>query len=762
MSDSQELRKSLSRVDEMLRLSSLGLEIPGFYFAPLRSHLSGIRPEGSYLPIEALISLKQLLDNSLATIRLFQREGAEELFPELCRLAGKLNDLPELRRRLHNLLDESGEIKDTASKLLREIRIEIRSLTSSLGSTMQSILKQAQSAGWVEKDAAPALRDGRLLLPIIPSAKREIGGIVHEASTTGRTLYLEPEQLVVMNNRIKEKQNEEKQEIVRLLKEFSSYVRRDMKALQVNCKAIGMFDFIMAKVRIAKQMNAVVPEISKDRDMEWQVARHPLLERHLIQQGRRLVPLTIRLSDASRIIVISGPNAGGKSVALKTVGLLQYMLQCGMAVPMMEHSRCIFFDKIFLDIGDAQSMENDLSTYSSHLQNMKLIMKEATSQSLILIDEFGSGTEPAIGGAIAEGLLDQFRLRGVYGLITTHYSNLKDYTEKQDGIINGAMLFDRGKIEPLYELYIGQPGSSFAIEIAQKIGLPREILEYAEDLVGSDYMQQDKYLQDIIRDKAYWKRKREQVKREEKGLLEKQAKLDRRLEDVTVRRKKILDQAEKEALDIISKANATVERTIREIKQANAAKEETKSARERLNTSRESLVKKQQRKQREEKKIIPSQVPENLKIGQRVTLIGSNEVGEILEIDGKKAKLQLGNLTMTVALDRLQVTDRQMRSVVKQQPQVIQEQSKERRLSFKSQIDLRGKRVDEALQEVIHFIDDASHFGYSPVRILHGTGTGALKEAITQLLASSPQVASFRDELADLGGAGITVVEILH
>lgn len=761
MPDSLELHRSLKQLDEMLRLSDTGVEIPSFFFSEIRASLLSIRPEGSYLPLESLTSLQQLLRSVVATVQMLGRDDDDEDdgndYPELKLLVERLDDLPEVRRQLNNLLDDEGQIKDTASRLLREIRQEIRSLTGSLGNTMQSILKQAQAAGWVEKDAAPAMRDGRLLLPIIPSAKREIGGIVHEESATGRTLYIEPEQLVAMNNRIREKQNEENREIIRLLKEFTNYVRGNIKAIQTNCNIIGVFDFVWAKSRMAKQMTAIVPPLSEHREMDWQVARHPILERHLQDQGRQLVPLTVKLSPESRIIVISGPNAGGKSVALKTVGLLQYMLQCGMAVPMMEHSKCMLFDKIFLDIGDSQSLENDLSTYSSHLQSMKVMMNEATDESLILIDEFGSGTEPAIGGAIAEGLLEQFRQRGAYGFITTHYGNIKDYTEKHEGVINGAMLFDRGRIEPLYELYIGQPGSSFAIEIARKIGLPIEILDYAEALVGSEYMQQDKYLQDIIRDKAYWKRKRERIRRQEKALEEKQAKLDERLEALAERRKGILDKAEREALEIVTNANVTVERTIREIKQANADKEETKQARRKLEQKREHLEKIQFKKQAKSDRPKPKG---KLEVGSKVTLEGSNEVGEIMEIDGKKARVQLGLLTMTVALNKLQPTNKEQRSPVKLQPRVIQQQSSERRLNFKPQIDLRGKRVNEALDEVVHFIDDAAHFGYSPVRILHGTGTGALKEAICQLLSVTPQVHSFHDELVDLGGAGITVVEL--
>lgn len=751
--DGKELRGRLDQLSEMMTLLVSGAEVPSFRFGAIREALLSLRPEGSYLPVESLRPLRDLLASVVETKRML--EEREEEYPELYRLAERLDDLVDIRRRLHNLIDEEGEIKDTASRTLREIRVELRQLRGSLGQTMQGILRSAQAAGWVEKDATPAVRDGRLLLPIIPSAKREIGGIVHEESSTGRTLYLEPEQMVVMNNRIREKESEELREIVRLLKDFSVYVRRDMRQVQQDCQLIGIFDFNRAKARLAERLEAIVPPIADDGiSMEWQVARHPLLERHLREQGRKLVPLTLKLDGEQRILLISGPNAGGKSIALKTVGLLQYMLQCGLAVPMMEHSECRFFDSIFIDIGDAQSLENDLSTYSSHLQNMKRVLREATDKSLILIDEFGSGTEPTIGGAIAEAVLEQFRLRGSFGVITTHYGNLKTYAELHDGVVNGAMLFDRGKIEPLYELYIGQPGSSFGLEVARKIGMPSEIIDYASTLVGSDYLQQDKYLQDIIRDKAYWKRKREEVKRAERSLQEKQAKLDERLEGLTQKRKGLIAKAEQEALQIVSSANATIERTIREIKEAKADKEATQQARAKLEKKKEHLHRKQKAT------AMPKPKNQPIEVGSRVTLEGGNEVGEVVEIQGKKVRVRLGNLTMSVALDKLLPTQRATTEVVARKPQMISEQANERRLNFKPQLDCRGMRVEEALSSVTQFIDDANHFGYSPVRILHGTGTGALKQAIGDYLRGNPQVKHFEDEHVDLGGAGITVVTL--
>lgn len=755
MTEGTPLRKKLLLLSEMIEIRADGVELPSFRFGALRDALNRLRPEGSYLEVNSLKALRDLLQSVAESKRCLEGQSK---YPTLVQVASHLIDLPDLRRRIHNVIDEEGGIKDTASRELRAIRAEIRQLEGSLGQTMQSLLREARSAGWVEQDATPTVRDGRLLLPIIPSAKREIGGIVHEESSTGRTLFLEPAQMVIMNNRIREKKSEEEQEIIRILKELSSHIRRDIVPIKNNCKTIGVLDFTLAKAILAKQMDAIIPHLDdQDNGMEWQVARHPLLERHLTAQGRKLVPLTIKLNKEARILLISGPNAGGKSIALKTVGLLQYMLQCGLAVPMMSHSTCRFFDALFLDIGDAQSLENDLSTYSSHLQSMKRTLKEATKDSLILIDEFGSGTEPMIGGAIAQALLEQYRLRGCYGVITTHYGNLKAYTEKHEGVVNGAMLFDRGRIEPLYELYIGQPGSSFGIEVAKKIGLPNEIIDYASQLVGSDYLQQDKYLQDIIRDKAYWKNKRQEVKRQERVWQQKQKQLDEKLESLSEKRKGLIAKAEQEALEIVSSANATIERTIKEIKEANANKAETKKARARLEKKREHLNRTQAKREQPAKS--HSNV-DKITIGSYVTLKEGNEVGEVLGINGKKARVQLGNLTMEIALDRLTLTQKTASKVSTQPPIAIQVQSNERRLNFKPQLDCRGMRVDEALSAVTQFIDDAVRFGYSPVRILHGTGTGALKQAIAEYLKTNSAVTHYQEEHVDLGGAGITVVTL--
>lgn len=754
MPPSRTLRTELSRLDEMMRLR-VSVDLPTMSFPPLRSHLKSLRPEGATISLEGAVAVKKLMEvvQSLVYLDLPSEMSL------ISRMVSSLVFLPEISKLLGRLIGDDGEIRDSASPGLKEIRDEVRRLEGSTTETLRGILVEARREGWVEKDASPTMRDGRLLLPVIPSAKRFIGGVVHEESATGRTLFMEPERIVELNNRIREAKNEEQREINRLLREVAVELRPHLEDLRNDMTLLGRLDLLHAKALLASGQDAVIPTIeTKEGRMEWWKARHPQLERHLKEQGRELVPLDLKLSSDSRILIISGPNAGGKSAALKTVGLLQYMLQSGLAVPMQSHSVCTLFSQIFLNIGDRQSLEDDLSTYSSHLRSMKHFAKNATPDTLILIDEFGGGTEPAIGGAIAEGLLETFRLRGAYGVITTHYSNLKDYADRHDGVVNGAMLFDRQKIRPLYQLFIGQPGSSFALEIARSIGLPIEVIAYASNLVGEDYMQQDKYLQDIMRDKAYWAGKRSSIRRLEKELEEKTAKLDEKLSGITTQRQKILSEAEKRALEIVTDANAVVEKTIREIKTHKADKEETQKARKRLEERRLLLSRKTAKR-------IPSlqdkkTAPRPLTVGDTVKLDKGNTVGEILEIEGKNAQVMMGALTVRVPLSKLRLTSDKVTTVRQTPNAAFEAQNDEHRLNFSPQLDVRGMRVDEALQRVTLYLDDAGRYGYSPVRILHGTGTGALRMAIRQLLEGNPRVKAYHDEHVDFGGAGITVVEL--
>lgn len=761
-SQSRELRTELRRLTEMQEISD-SRALPSWGFGSLRTAIKQARPIGSYLEPEPLRALREMLDAVADTTTLLTPDEEED-YPLTYRLIDRLEPLDELREQLHRLIAEDGSIPDSASDELRQIRRAIRSLEGSLGATMQRVLREAQRAGWIDPDATAVMRDGRLLLPISPGHKREIRGIVHEESATGKTLFVEPDEVVALHNEIREKEGEERQEILRLLHAFADRLRPWLDTVRDDITILGILDFVHSKVLLAGEMDAVVPVIStSEAHMEWWKARHPILEEHLKSEGRELVPLDIKLSPEERILVVSGPNAGGKSITLKTVGLLQYMLQCGLAVPMQDHSVMMLFDKIFIDIGDQQSLEDDLSTYSSHLTNIKFFAKNATDRTLLLIDEFGSGTEPTIGGAIAEGALEQFRQMGSYGVVTTHYGNLKDYASTHDGMINGAMLFDRQQIKPLYRLVIGQPGSSFAIEIARSIGLPESILDYASREVGEDFMLQDKYLQDIMRDKAYWGRKRSEVHKREKELEEERLRLQQKLDALRSKREDVLSKAHKQALDIVSSANAAVEKTIREIKTAKADRERTKKAREKLDRKRDDLEKRLEPTRKEARKAERAKTSiarEAIEVGSSVTLEGGNTVGEVVSLKGKEARVSLGSITVTVPISKLTPSLRKQTIIHKEPPKVVEMQSDERRLAFKPLLDCRGARVEEALRTVTTFLDEAVSYGMSTVRILHGTGTGALRQSIRDLLADHPHVSSYEDERADLGGAGITIVHI--
>lgn len=766
--DLPTLQRWLAQLQELITIREARGELPSFRYDDLKQYLSHIRPEGATIELEGLSALQQQLKRVQEVRTFFQPNNAEEeteqstpqhlATPNIQGIVKELESLPDLRRRISNLIDDEGNIKDTASKLLRNIRLELAKLTDSIAYTMNSILRQAQEKGWSDKEAQVTVRDGKLLLPITPAAKREIKGIIHDESATGKTFYLEPEQLVETNNKIREKKAEEKREIQRLLREITSHIRQAITPIQHNCNLLGILDFAHAKLRLAQSQQAVVPQLSGELRMEWFSARHPLLEKHLATQNKRIVPLTLSLNSSQRILLISGPNAGGKSVVLKTVGLLQYMLQCGLAIPLAGHSCCCLFDQIFMDMGDDQSYENDLSTYSSHLLSMKYFCKKANQRTLVLIDEFGSGTEPKMGGAIAEAVLHQLVQNKCMGIINTHYSNLKEYGKNTEGVTNAAMLFDRQKIEPLYKLSVGQPGSSFAVEIARKIGLPANILSYAEDIVGSDYVLQDKYLQDILRDKKYWEEKRQQVRQREKALEQQQQEYTQRLQLLKQERASKIATAEQEALNIIASANAAVEKTIRKIQETKANKAATKSAREKLESKKAKLQNKLSHYQQSQGQ--QKQEKQEITVGSNVTVNGSLEVGEVLSLERQKAKVRLGSIVMEFPITQLSVSLKKATQIKKSTPKEIDQQRDEKRLNFSPRLDLRGKRVDEAIQSTLYFIDDAVRYNYSPVRILHGTGTGALREAVRDALRNNPAVQDYQDEKADMGGAGITVVHL--
>lgn len=774
----------LEQTDEFVRILHGEVEFPASFFFDVRYSLKRIRPEGTWLDEKELFDLKRSLQTINDIVRFFRTEEDEEIaYPALTALAGDILVFPQLIGKIDSILDKFGKVKDNASPTLAQIRKEISSTMSGISRSLQSILRNAQSEGVVDKDVTPTMRDGRLMIPVAPAFKRKIKGIVHDESASGKTVFIEPEVVVEANNRVRELEGDERREIMKILTEFTNIVRPMVPDILQSYEFMADIDFIRAKALFAEQVKGIKPVVENVQQVDWARAVHPLLYLSLQKQNKQVIPLDITLDEKKRILIISGPNAGGKSVCLKTVGLLQYMMQCGLLIPLHESSRTGIFSSIFIDIGDEQSIENDLSTYSSHLTNMKYSVRNCNEKTIILIDEFGSGTEPQIGGAIAEALLDRFNRNRSFGVITTHYQNLKHFAEDTEGIVNGAMLYDRHLMQPLFKLSIGNPGSSFAVEIARKIGLPEDVIADASAKVGSDYIDMDKYLQDIVRDKRYWESKRQKIRQQEKKLEDITSRYEKDLEEVNRQRKEIMREAKAEAQRILAEANARIENTVREIKEAQAEKEQTKLARKALEEFKASvesageeddkiarkMAKLQERKERKKQKQNTPAAKQTfnrdvIEVGDNVRLKGQVSAGTVMELQGKQAVVAFGMIKSTVKLEQLEkVSKGQIKKEIQKSTFVSSDTTDhmhEKKLNFKQEIDVRGMRGDEALQTVTYFIDDAIQVGASRVRILHGTGTGILRQLIRDYLHSVPGVRHYHDEHVQLGGAGITVVEL--
>lgn len=789
----EEVDELLNQVAEFVRIIQEEDNFPDQFFFDVRPSLKRIRIEGMYMDEQELFDLRRSLETIRDIIRFLQRNDEEESdcpYPSLKKLAGDITVFPQLITKIDGILNKYGKIKDNASTELSRIRRELANTMGSISRSLNSILRNAQSEGYVDKDVAPTMRDGRLVIPVAPGLKRKIKGIVHDESASGKTVFIEPAEVVEANNRIRELEGDERREIIRILTEFSNTLRPSIPEILQSYEFLAEIDFIRAKSHFAIQTNSIKPSLENEQLLDWTMVVHPLLQLSLAKHGKKVVPLDIELNLKRRILIISGPNAGGKSVCLKTVGLLQYMLQCGMLVPMHERSHVGLFGSIFIDIGDEQSIEDDLSTYSSHLTNMKIMMKNCNERSLILIDEFGGGTEPQIGGAIAEAVLKRFNIKGTFGVITTHYQNLKHFAEDHEGVVNGAMLYDRHLMQALFQLQIGNPGSSFAVEIARKIGLPEDVIADASEIVGSEYINADKYLQDIVRDKRYWEGKRQTIRQREKHMEETIARYQAEMEELQKSRKEIIRQAKEEAERLLQESNARIENTIRTIKEAQAEKEKTRLVRQELADFRESIdnltskeqedkiarkmekLKEKQNRKKEKKqngtKEQPAvqQTPKATPIteGCPVRIKGQSSVGEVLEINGKNAVVAFGSIKTTVKTERLERSNAVPQKQESAKSSFVSNQTQdsmyEKKLNFKQDIDVRGMRGDEALQAVTYFVDDAILVGMSRVRILHGTGTGILRTLIRQYLQTIPGVRHFADEHIQLGGAGITVVDL--
>ncbi len=695
-------------------------------------------------------------------------------------LAGNVIVFPQLISKIDNILDKFGRIKDNASPELSKIRREIAHISGGISKSLNAILRMAQNEGLVEKDVTPTMRDGRLVIPVAPAFKRKIKGIVHDESASGKTVFIEPAEVVESNNRIRELESEERREIIKILVAFTDLLRPLTPDIIQSYEFLAMIDFIRAKATFSIDLGAIKPPMEDKQIVRWYRAIHPLLFISHRKQKKEVVPLNIELEEDSRLLIISGPNAGGKSVCLKTVGLLQYMVQCGLPIPVDESSIVGVFEHIFIDIGDEQSIENDLSTYSSHLTNMKFFVRNCDKKTILLIDEFGGGTEPQIGGAIAESLLKRFNERGSFGgVITTHYQNLKHFANENKGVVNGAMLYDRHMMQPLFTLAIGNPGSSFAIEIARKIGLPEDVIADASDIVGSDYINMDKYLQDIVRDKRYWESKRQNIRQKEKRLEEITETYETDLLAVEKQRKEIIRQAKTEAERLLAEANAKIENTIRTIKESQAEKEKTKQARQSLSEFKTSLEnenpvddkiarKIQKLKSKEKNRKQKDKQPEKdkqitISVGDNVRIKGQTSIGQVLDIQKSNATVAFGMIKSSVKLDSLEyVSKNQTKRETKSNlvSAAASDSVRERKLNFKQDIDVRGMRGDEALQAVMYFIDDAILVGMSRVRILHGTGTGILRQLIRDYLRTVSGIKSYQDEHVQFGGTGITVVDL--
>ena len=825
--DADTINEWMEQVREFRRLQQETDSFPLNYFFDVRQSITRIRLENTHLEENELFDLRRSLETiSLIVTFLNKNEGDEDNpeypYPALHRLAEGVLTFPAMIRRIDSILDKFGKIKDSASMTLAGIRHELAQTEGGISRTLYTILHAAQRDGLVDKDVAPTMRDGRLVIPVAPGLKRRIKGIVHDESATGKTVFIEPTEVVEANNKVRELEAAERREIIRILTVFTAEVRPHVQEILDSYQFLAQIDLIRAKAELAQEMNAFEPQVQSEPHLDWIRAVHPLLQRSLARQDKKVVPLDIILTRDKRLLIISGPNAGGKSVCLKTVGLLQYMLQCGLSVPLSERSTVGVFQDIMIDIGDEQSIADDLSTYSSHLLNMKNMMRQSNERTLLLIDEFGGGTEPAIGGAIAEAVLKQFWKKQAFGVITTHYQNLKHFDEDHEGVINGAMLYDRHQMQALFQLSIGQPGSSFAIEIARKTGIPEEVISDASDIVGSEYIQSDKYLQDIVRDKRYWEGKRQTIHQHEKQLEQKIARMETEIADIEKQRKDILRRAKQQAEELLGESNRKIENAIREIRESQAEKEETKRIREELNQFRQEVddidtkandemiqrkmekIKRRQEKKKNKKAQPSSNLPrgggssadegaaaegvslsrkgnsvidikiDELTVGSTVRIKGLSSVGRIEQIDGKMATVIFGDMRTKMRVDRLEGATPQPSGggnagagankhadlAGQQSSRMTRETIDSHKVNFRQDIDVRGMRGDEAVNAVLHYIDDAILMGASRVRILHGTGTGALRQMIRQYLATVPNVTSYRDEHVQFGGAGITVVEL--
>ncbi|HSI90464.1 MAG TPA: Smr/MutS family protein [Adhaeribacter sp.] len=752
------VQRLLLQTDDYSRLLNAGTDFPTSYYYDVNAHLHRAAVQNTFLEPLAFFEIKMSLKTIRQSLAFFAVPEAAELYPQLKALGTNVLVERALLAAIDKVVDDNGQIKDDATPELGRLKRDLIAQQSVLRKQLQGILKHAKSQGWVNADAEPTIRGGRLVIPVIAEYKRRLKGLIHDESTTGQTVYIEPEPVFEINNDIKDLENAYQRELIRILTLLTDYLRPHIPDLRKAYQYLGLLDFIRAKAVLARELGATLPKLQKQPLIKWKQARHPLLFLSHKAQQRDVVPLSLELNADQRILLISGPNAGGKSVALKTAGLVQYMLQCGLLVPVGESSEAGIFEDIFLDIGDEQSIENDLSTYSSHLQNMKQFVNFAGKKSLVLIDEFGTGTEPILGGAIAEAVLEKMNQQRVYGVITTHYTNLKNFAEHNPGIVNGAMRYDHKQLQPLYQLEIGKPGSSFAIEIARKIGLPKEIVEKATRLVGKDKIRYDRLLEELESEKIALEKHNLELEKQQRKLtaaVKEYSALKDHLEETKT---DILREAKGKAKLLLKETNQQIESTIAQIRNSQADKEATKQARQQLDDFVEKKVKPETRK-------VSRTAPTDnrpLVIGDKVSLVGQDSYGELVGLKGKTAEVLFGGMKTIVKLNNL---ERAAAGAAKLKPEKeTSDRSRsnlnmnKRMADFTSTIDVRGERAEDALTKVMAFTDDAIMLGIPEIKIVHGRGTGILKQMIRDYLRSQREVASVADEHIERGGDGATVV----
>lgn len=804
ITDGKKIRERLLLTDEMRLILMFEENFPTNGYIDCIGFLKLIERPASYINLISLRKLRTMTE-TVGKVSAFFDSIKDGIYPNLKKMASSVVFFPEVQRRIDSILDKSGEVKDTASPELQEIRRSLHETEGTISRRVNSILKRIQEEGIADKDATVSVRDGKLLIPVPAVNKKKVPGFIYDESASGKTAFIEPAEIVELDNRIKELKFSENREILRILADFSEFLRPYIPDLIHSAGFLGEIDFLMAKANVALDIIAGMPILSSDMEMNIRKARHPLLEKALKKENKQIVPLTISLSDKKRILMISGPNAGGKSVCLKTVGLLQYMFQWGMLIPTSETSEMLVFDRIMVDIGDDQSIDNDLSTYSSFLANMKDMVQKADDRTLVLIDEFGSGTEPAAGGAIAEAILAELDRRGTYGVITTHYTNLKLYASREDShVANGAMMFDVQNIEPLFKLEMGLPGNSFAFELARKMGLPESVIKDAESRAGDEFVGIERNLRKIARNRKALDEKLERIRNTDRTLESITDKYQKELLEIRKKKKEIIDEATREAQEIIAGANRQVENTIKTIKEAQAEKEITKEARKELQEFMSALSMKKAQEQKEKDDYIEKKIKQidarrererqrkllradektrremeakeeeqrkieafrnaPLKPGEKVRIKSNGMVGEIAKAGAKNIVVNIGNISSKLSPDKVErITSNEYRDAVKTTSTPassvkIDSSITERKLNFSPELDVRGERLNDAIDKVTRYIDDAIMLGIPSVRIIHGKGTGVLREEIQKMLRTMPGIEKVADEHIQFGGTGVTIV----